>query len=104
MQQFDICRLKGARGARRTAGLVLILQADLMDLLETRVVAPLVPIGAIPAMAKLRPEFVVDGKRLRLVADRLSVLVRSDIGAVVVSARDREWDIRRALDLVFVGV
>ena len=104
MQQFDICRLKGARGATRTAGLVLILQADLMDSLETRVVAPLVPINALPTMAKLRPEFVVEGKRLRLIADRLSVLVRRDIGAVVTSARDREWDIRRALDLVFVGI
>ena len=104
MQQFDICRLKAARGTTRSAGLVLILQADLMDTLQTRVVAPLVPVNALPAMAKLRPEFIIDGKRLRLITDRLSVLACNDIGAVAASARDREWDIRRALDLVFVGV
>ena len=104
MQQFDICRLKTARGTTRPAGLVLILQADLMDTLQTRVVAPLVPVNALPAMAKLRAEFIIDGKRLRLIADRLSVLTCNDIGAVVASARGRQWDIRRALDLVFVGV
>jgi RNase P/RNase MRP subunit p30 len=52
----------------------------------------------------LRPEFQISGKRYRLITDRLSVLARKDIGAVVTSASNREWDIRRALDLVFVGV
>ena len=94
--------MSGGKG--RSAGLVLILQADLMRSLETRVVAPLVLIGALPAMTKLRPEFAVDGQRRVLVTDRMSVLPCKDIGTVVTSARDREWDIRRALDLVFVGV
>ena len=75
-----------------------------MSSLETRVAAPLVLINAIPAIARLRPEFVVAGQRRVMVADRMSVLPCKDIGTVVTSARDREWDIRRALDLVFVGV
>ena len=85
MKQFDICRLKAAGGKGKLAGLVLVLQADLMDQIETRVVAPLVPINALPAMAKLRPEFVIEGKRLRLIADRMSVLRRKTYVSSVVS-------------------
>ena len=103
MKQFDICRLKAAGGKGKLAGRVLVLQAELMDQIETRVVAPLVPINALPAMAKLRPEFVIEGKRLRLIADRMSVLRCKELGPVIASARDREWDIRRALDLVLAS-
>ena len=104
MQQFDICRLRPAAGNKRTTALVMILQADLLDSIETCIVAPLVPLDALPAIARLRPEFQISQKRYRLITDRLSVLARKDIGSVVTSAKPREWDIRRALDLVFVGV
>jgi hypothetical protein len=104
MRQFDVCRLRNAgRGANAT-GLVLILQADLMSDLQTCVVAPLVSLEALSAIRKLRPEFEVGGKRYRLICDRLSTLERRHIGAVVGSLKPHEWDIRRALDLVFVGV
>jgi len=101
MRQFDICRLKGG-GSR--ARFVVILQADLLDEVETRVCAPLSPAPEFAGPIKLRPEFEIDGKAYRLVIDRLSVLRINDIGAVIGSARDRQWDIRCALDLVFVGV
>ncbi len=104
MRQFDICRLRPAAGTKRTTALVIILQADLLDAVDTCIVAPLVPLDALPALSKLRPEFEFAGKRYRLITDRLSVLTRKDIGTVVASAKDREWDVRRALDLVFVGV
>ena len=104
MQQFDVCRLRPIGGAKRAVALVVILQADLRDTVETCVVAPLVPIEALPAIPRLRAQFQISGKRYRLIADRLSVLARKDIGAVVASAKDRKWDVRRALDLVFVGV
>lgn len=104
MQQFDVCHLRGPGRSTKSAGLVLILQADLLDTIETCVVAPLVTHDALPAIRKLRPEFVVGGKRYRLICDRLSALERKNIGAIVGSLKDHEWDIRRALDLVFVGV
>jgi toxin CcdB len=104
MRQFDICRLRTTGGAKRSTALVIILQADLLDAVDTRVVAPLVPIDAMPALGKLRPEFQVAGKRYRMITDRISVLTCKDIGIVIAAAHDREWDIRRALDLVFVGV
>jgi CcdB protein len=104
MRQFDICRLRSASSGKRTTSLVMVLQADLLDTIDTCVVAPLAPSDALPAIHRLRPEFQISGKRYRLITDRLSVLARKDIGAAVTSASNREWDIRRALDLVFVGV
>jgi hypothetical protein len=55
-------------------------------------------------LGRLRPEIEVARNRYRLIADRMSVLTRKDIGAVVVSSQDREWDTRRSLDLAFVGM
>lgn len=104
MQQFDVCRLGLAGSTKRAVAMVVILQADLLNAVETCVVAPLVPFDALPAIVQLRPEFENSGERYRLLTDRLSVLARKDIGADVTSAKDRECDIRRALDLVFVGV
>lgn len=104
MQQFDICRLRPTGDRRRAVALVVILQADLMSDLETRVVAPVAPINDFKPISKMRPEFEVAGKRYHMIADRMSVLTRKEIGSVVASVQDRQWDIRRALDLVFVGV
>lgn len=101
MRQFDVCRLKGGNNRAR---FIVILQADLLDDVETRVVAPLSPLSEFAGPTKLRPLFEIEGKSYCLVIDRLSVLRRTDIGAVIASVADRQWDIRRALDLVFVGV
>ncbi len=104
MRQFDVCRLRPMTGSKRTTSFIIILQADLLDAVATCVVAPLALSSALPGLGKLRPEFIVVGQSYRLVVDRLSVILRKDISTVVASAKDREWDIRRALDLVFVGV
>ena len=103
MQQFDICRLRPAPGPRKSTDLVVILQANLNSDLETRVVAPLVGLDAFPPIGRLRPAIEHDGRSYRMIADRLSVLAVKNIGARVGSCEDREYDIRRALDIVFMG-
>ena len=104
MQQFDIRRLRPAPGTRKSDDLVVILQANLNSDLDTRVVAPLVDLAAFPPIGRLRPTIEHDGKSYRLVADRLSVLAVKNIGARVGSCEEREYDIRRALEIVFMGV
>ncbi|MFM9943092.1 MAG: CcdB family protein [Hyphomicrobiaceae bacterium] len=104
MRQFDICRLRPVPDAGGGTQLVVILQADLVSELDTRVVAPLVAEAELPALLRLRPEIHHNGRRNRLIADRLSVLSVKSIGSRVGSCADRDYDIRRALDIVFVGV
>jgi hypothetical protein len=104
MRQWDVCRLRTAPRRKGQPALVLILQSDLLDEFGTRVTAPIVSLADLPEVQRLRPEVVIDGVTMRLVMDRLSVLRTQDIGAVVATLRDREYDLRRALDLVFIGV
>ena len=104
MQQFDICRLRPVPSGRKRTDLVVILQANLNSSLNTRIVAPLVPEDALPAIGRLRPKIVFDGQSYRLISDRLSVLNVKSIGMCVGSCAASDYDIRRSLDIVFMGV
>lgn len=104
MRQFDVCRLRLVSKAQATPAFFLVLQADLLDAVDACVVAPVVGVEALPTLGKLRPELMVEGRTYRVIVDRLSVLRRKDIGAAITSAKDREWDIRPALNQVFAGV
>jgi hypothetical protein len=105
MRQFDVCRL---RPARTTTGAqteyVVILQSDLSSDLATRVLAPLLPAEQLPALGRLRPEINVNGRLFRMLVDRMAAASTKEIGPVVGSCADREYEIRRALDIVFLGV
>jgi hypothetical protein len=99
MRQFDVCRLKG-----RADQLVVILQHDITDELETRIVAPLSdkPYRKVIDRARLPVDF--DSGHYVVLLDRLSAIERRTIGTVVGSLVAREQRIRNALDLLFLGV
>jgi CcdB protein len=105
MRQFDICRMKApASQAKSKAPLVIILQSNLTSDLATRVVAPLVPETDLPAIGAMRPSISFQGRKFRLIVDRLSVVSTASIGEALGTAANKTYDIRRALDIVFVGV
>ena len=82
----------------------VVLQADLLDELESRVVAPLVrETSGFPA-DRLHPKLRVGRYEYVMLPERLAGILKSEIGRVVASAKDRGWDLRRALDIVFTGV
>ena len=56
------------------------------------------------AKAKLHPTFEIAGRSYLLAAEELGAVFVEDIEKAARSMKDREGDIRRALDLVFVGV
>ena len=97
MRQFDLVKLSDG-------SLAILVQADLLDTTLTRVVAPLLLLKGVKATPKLHPTFEVAGKTYLLATEQLGAVLLKDIKKVVGSMKDREWDIRRALDLVFVGV
>lgn len=98
MRQFDVHRLKPPH-----EGLVVILQHDLADQLDTRVVAPL---------SDVPHRLVVDGLRLKvdfgnghylLQIDRLAAISRSAIGQYAGSLAHEQDRIKTGLDLLFLG-
>ena len=99
MRQFDVCRLK-----RQSDQLVVILQHDLVDDLETRVVAPLSDKPYRKLIASLRLPVEFEGVEFILQIDRLAAVNRGEIGSVAGSLVHEEARIKNALDLVFLGV
>ena len=97
MRQFDIVRLKGGQ-------LAVVLQSDLLDDRETRVVAPLFPSSMIKPTPRLHPIVRVRRRSYLLATEKLGAVRRRDVESVIGSIADREYEIRRALDIVFVGI
>ncbi len=99
MRQYDVCRLKG-----RKDQLVVVLQHDLVDDLETRVVAPLTDKPYQRLIAGLRLAVDFEGAKLVLQIDRLAAIDRRELGSVTGNLAAEEERIKNALDLVFLGV
>jgi hypothetical protein len=97
MAQFHVYRVRGDR-------LVLDLQTDLVDT-GSRVVAPLVPLGQGPRpLTRLEPVLEIESVPYVLhTAEMAAVPAGLLRGAPVVDLTAREYEIRRALDMVFSG-
>lgn len=85
-------------------GFIVDLQAGLLDALRTRVVAPLLPLAAVPArIARLHPVFEIGGKKhvmaTHLIATVPLDLLREPRGSLA----DHRDDIVAALDMLFQG-
>jgi toxin CcdB len=95
--QFCVYRISGDR-------LVLDLQSGIPSL-PTRVIAPLIPERPdLKAISVLEPVFVIEGRRYvlhtgELVSAPASVLAPTPVADL----REYEYEIRRALDMLFSG-
>ena len=102
MKQFDVYRLRQPRG-EGAGRLVVILQHDTTEKLETRIVAPLAHPNAIPPVERLRPIIQVDGVEHVLVVDRIAAIERATMGQRVGNVAPYRDEIVSALDLLFTG-
>lgn len=96
MRQFDIIKLHGGQ-------LGVLLQCDLLDQRETRIVAPLIPSREVKFTPTLHLEIKIGRKSYLLATEKMSAIERGEVAAVVGSIADRDYEIRRALDIVFTG-
>lgn len=99
MRQYDVCWLRPPRN-----GLVVVLQSNIADRLATRVVAPLSDEPHQLTIGGLR--FAVDfgsGSYL-LQIDRLAAIERSELGQITGSLAHEQDRIKRALNLLFLGI
>ncbi len=95
--QFRVYRIAGGR-------LVLDLQSDI-PALPTRVIAPLLPeTPGLKAISILEPVFEIEGRRYVLhMAEMVAAPASVLHGAPVADLSARDYEIRRALDLLFSG-
>ena len=85
-------------------GLVLNLQTDFLEWLDTRVVAPLVPIDHAPPPAKqLNPVFSVGGADYVMLTQSMASVPTSTLGLEVANLSEFHDEITRAIDMMFQG-
>jgi toxin CcdB len=86
------------------AGYVVDIQADLLDMLQTRIVVPLLAIADAPLQAKrLNPVFDIDGAPHVLVTQYMAAVPRSVLRAVVADLGDEAAQITDAVDFLMQG-
>lgn len=97
MAQFHVYRLPDGR-------LILDLQSDLIDT-GSRVVAPLIGVQGGPRpLTRLEPIFQIEGVAYALhTAEMAAIPSRYLAGEAVQDLTAQDYEIRRALDMVFSG-
>ncbi|MEW5424373.1 CcdB family protein [Amorphus sp. 3PC139-8] len=84
--------------------LVVNLQSDFLDWLDTRLVAPLIPLDKSPPPARyLNPIFSLDGDQFVLIIQSMAAVPTSALGATIADLSPQQDEITRALDMVFQG-
>ena len=85
-------------------GLLLNLQTDFLDWLDTRIVAPLLPKAFAPPPARyLNPVFQIDGRDHVMLTQAMAAVPVSAMGREIGNLEDAQDEITRALDMVFQG-
>lgn len=96
-QQFDVCRT--ARGI-----LVVVIQSDLIDIILTRTVVPLLPAGAAGRpMRVLNPEITFGDERFVLMPQLVATLSVGELGPPIGSIAHMRDTLIRAVDMLLSG-
>jgi|SRR5581483_3764868 len=99
MPQFDVHRLKAG------PELVVDCQADLLQNLNTRFVVPLIARERAPAPAqRLNPVFMLAGREHVMVTQFAAAVPKRELGEILLSLRDRSFEVVAALDVLVSGV
>lgn len=105
MSQYTVHRNLNPN-SRQSAPLLLDVQANLLDMLPTRVTIPLIPRDkfTFPLIRALNPVLLIDGEAHVLVTQALAPSTRQTIGPAVLDASDHQHDIVAAIDCLLSGV
>jgi toxin CcdB len=104
MPQFDAHHNPARRDGKRIP-LVLNIQSDVLDILPTRVVVPLIRAEQFRnRIRRLHPEFLVGDLRLIMLTSEAGVLPRSALGPAVVNLLGQRDEIIGAIDMLITGI
>jgi toxin CcdB len=98
MARFDI--YPGARGK----GYLLDCQADILSILSTRVVVPLLPALALPITLRLNPVFNIDGDDHIMMTQQIFAIPKERLGGAITDLAEEHHAIINALDLLITGI
>jgi len=103
MAQFDVYENPNPE-TKKSIPYLLDLQADLLDNLTTRVVAPLITVAAMGKAAKyLNPQFRIKRTAVIMSTAELAGVNLHVLGDPVCSLKEHRTEIIAALDFLFTG-
>jgi len=104
MAQFTVYKSKNPR-SKATYPLLVDVQADLLDELQTRLVIPLTRAPALTKkpITRLTPSIDIEGERYLLMTPQLAGIARSELGVAVGNIADQRRAVVSALDLLITG-
>lgn len=102
MAQFDVFRNANSK-SNKIVPYLLDVQTDLLDMLATRVVVPLIVADKLKAAPRLNPEFRIGRQKLVMSTAELAGIPVRAFGEKVTSLKDRRTEIIAALDLLLTG-
>ncbi|SFP54274.1 CcdB family protein [Sphingomonas rubra] len=98
MAQFDVCTLPDGEW-------VVVVQADVVALVETTVIVPLLPSDQQPAsVRRLHPRLEIASEERILATHLISAVRRRALSAPFASLAAYEYEIKGALDLLVSGI
>jgi toxin CcdB len=104
MAQFSVYRNKSAR-TKATFPLLVDVQSDLLQDLQTRVVVPLTKAAALTKrpVAQLTPVLEFESEAYVLMTPQLAGVARNELGVAIGNLADRRDTIFAALDFLLTG-
>ena len=105
MPQFAVYKNRN-EATRERFPLLLDVQSDFLEPLNTRVVVPLSPAvtASARAMQSLTPNIIVAGKKFLMVTPQLAGISMRDLGTVVDTVSSERGKIIAAIDLLITGI
>lgn len=104
MAQFDVY-LNANPATRKAVPYLLDVQTDLLDVLATRVVVPLVLMDETDRAAKqLNPKFKIRGVAVVMSTQELAGVPIRSLGEKITSLKGKRDEIIAALDILFTGI
>lgn len=96
MRQFDAVKLRGGE-------LAVVIQADKLQILNTRVVAPLFPVSMLKPASLLQPQVMIENAPYFIAIEKLTTIRATDIVQVLCPLEQHDYAIRRAIDVLMIG-
>jgi len=104
MAQFDVYLNPNAE-SNRSIPYLLDVQADLLDVLATRIVIPLHTMASMPKPARhLNPTLEINGEKFVLSTAELAGVPTAMLGKPIDNLKAYREDMIAALDFVFTGI
>jgi hypothetical protein len=90
--------------SRKAYPYLIVLQHDRAETVLTVVTAPVAPWTKLLSASRMHPEISIDNGRYVILIEQLAAVARRAVGRTIATAEAKDYEITRALDMLFTGI